>query len=189
VVDQPDRAVARQLRPDAHLAPPCLDVQAQRGQAVPETAVDRLLGGPERGDRLLAITHVAELGLHHPPEKPTPAVRREDPHDRHSRARHSTGGKGQLERVGPGAGDDLAVVEDGDHPVERKDLREPLRVLGRRLPAEVVSDRAERADELVMVSDGAHAEGHPAILVGRRAADPPRGTDPSGQCPSFSSGA
>ncbi len=168
MVDQPEAALTRQLRPDADLRPLRLDVQPERREPVPETAVDGLLGGPERRDGLAALADVLQLRIHHPPEKAAAPVRGKHADDRDAGARHRTRRQRQLERVRACAGDDPAVVEDGVHPLEREDLREALRVLRGRLPAEVVSDRSDRGDELLEVADGADAVRHPAILVSGR---------------------
>ena len=60
---------------------------AQRGDAVAEAAVDRLLGGPERRDRLAALVDVAQLRVHHRAEHAAAAVRRLDADHGDARAR------------------------------------------------------------------------------------------------------
>ena len=144
VVDQTEAPLARQLRPDANAVALRLDVHAHRGEAVAEAAVDRLLGRPERRHGLAALTDVAELRLHHPAKQALPAVRRQDADDGDARAGDGAAGQRQLLRVRACAGDDPAVVDDGEHPLQGQDLRESLRVLRCRLPAEVVADRPDR---------------------------------------------
>ena len=99
-------------------------------------------------------------------------MRREDADDRHARARERPAGHGQPEREHARAGDDLAVVEHGVHPVEWEQGLEALDVLARRRPAEVVADRPERGGVLVHVADGADTECHPSILGARRCRAP-----------------
>ena len=91
-------------------------------------------------------------------------MRRQHPDDGHARAWERSAGNRQAEGICTGACDDIPVVEDGVHPLEREHRREPGRVVLGRHPAEVVADGADREPELLERSDGAHAESHGAIL-------------------------
>ena len=58
-----------------------LHLARERREAVAEAAVDHLLGGPERRDRLTALADVLELGAHHRREDAAAAVRRQHADD------------------------------------------------------------------------------------------------------------
>ena len=108
VRDEAHGAVARQLRPDRDRLASGVDAETDGRQAVAVAAVDGLLRRPERGDRLLPLAHVVELGLHHPAEQAPAAMRREHAHPRDSRARQGASRNGHREREDGGRGDDRA---------------------------------------------------------------------------------
>ena len=134
------------------------------GEAVAEAAVDRLLGGPQRGDRLTALPDLGELGPHHPAQDPLAAMRRVHADDRDAGARERASRDAQLEGERTGAGDDRVAVEDGDRSLERQQLREPLGVLRGPAAAEVVADAAERRLVLLGVAGLSQAERHQPIF-------------------------
>ena len=129
--------------------------------AVPEAAVDRGLGGPERRERLFALVDVVDLRTHHPGQQAAPPMRRQHADDRDAGAWHRPARNGHLEREHPCPADDLLAVEGRVHPLGGKHLREALGLLTRRHPTEVVADRARRLAELVQRAARSNAIGHP----------------------------
>ena len=125
-----------------------LDLAGERRQPVAVTAVDPLVGGPERGDRLPALVRVVELGAHHRREDPLAAVRRVDADDGDARARDRASRNRQVERERSGAADGALAVERRVHVVERMDAEKALGDLVVDLPAAVLGDGADRLLEL-----------------------------------------
>ena len=82
------------------------DVVTGRGKPVAEAAVDRLLGGPQRRDRLPRSRTSTELRLHHPAQQAAAPVRREHADDGHPGTAQRAARDGELEREGAGATDD-----------------------------------------------------------------------------------
>ena len=127
-----------------------LDVAGQRGEAVPEAAVDASLGGVQRRDRLAALVGVRELAPHDRRQHAAAAVRRQHADGHHARGRDlRASGHSRFEAVGARAADDLAAVEPGKHALRGQDRREPLELLGLGPAAEVVPDRRQRGADLL----------------------------------------
>ena len=85
VVDEP----CARIRAGQVGAQPCPDARqsqphVKRRHPVAVTAVDRLLGSPEGGERLAALAYVGELRVHHPGEQAPPAMGRQDADDSHA---------------------------------------------------------------------------------------------------------
>ncbi len=137
-----------------------VDLAAERREPVAEASVDGRLRGPERRERLVSRARVVELATHHRGEDPPAAMRRQHAHDRHSRRGNRAAGDGHLERERPGRRDDRLPVGRDEHPVDREELREALRVLLGGFPAEEVSDRAEPLAELGLVGRGTDVDRH-----------------------------
>src|SRR5207302_11514983 len=85
------------------------DLAAPRGEAVAEASVDRLLGGPQRGDRLSALMCVVELCAHQGPEDTAAAMGRVDADDGHTGCRDVPARDGHVERESAGTADDGSV--------------------------------------------------------------------------------
>ena len=117
-----------------------VDLARERRQAVPVTAVDPLVGCPERGNRLPALVSGIELGAHHRREDPLTTVRRVDTDDGDARARDRTSGNRQVEGERSGAADRALAVERGVHVVERMHAEEALGDVVVDLPAAVFGD-------------------------------------------------
>ena len=157
------------------------DLAGDRGHPVAEAAVDHLLRGPQRRDRLASLTDVLELGAHHGRQDAATAMRRQDSDHGDATAGNDAAGHGQLEGEGSGAADDRVPVEGSVHPLERQHPREPLGALLVRAAAEVVGDRADSALELLEILGRTHIPGHSEHLravrvAGRfgRGSSPPR---------------
>ena len=133
-----------------------LEPEHERREAVAVAAVDRLLRGPERGERLAALVHVVELRAHHRAENPAPSVGREDADDGDAgRFERGAARHGHPERERARAADDLGAVEGGVHAVELEVLQPALGpLLIRPLTPEVVDDRVRRIAQLLDILDG-----------------------------------
>ena len=139
------------LRRFAEAAVHALDLQlsAERGHPVTESPIDRLLGGPEAGDRLAALVRVVELDTHELGEDSVARVRRQDADDGHSGGRDDCAGNRELELERAGAGDDLAVLLGNEHALGPEHAGETANGLLARCTPEVVRDRGDPARELL----------------------------------------
>ena len=108
---------------DVHLA-------RERGAAVAEAAVDRLLRRPERRDRLAALVRVVEVRAHHRAQHASPAVRRRDADDRRAGAGQHAARHRQRNGNAPAPPTISSALPGGEHPLERQHAREPLRLSG-----------------------------------------------------------
>ena len=102
------------------------DLADQRRHPVPEAAVDRLLGGPERRDRLAALVHVVELRAHHRPQDAAAAVRRIRADDRDAGAVGDLPPGTVISNGKAPAPPTMSVLAGRVHPLEREVLREAL---------------------------------------------------------------
>src|SRR5262249_42152297 len=150
-IEQPDPADHLHVVPEGAVDPRDLQLARARGEAVAVPAVDRLLGGPERRERLAALVDVVELDAHHRAEDPAPSVSWQDADDGDSggtqcgAARH-----GHPEAEGARAADDSAVVVRREHALELEVPQPPLGpVLGWGLAPEVVDYRVGGLAELL----------------------------------------
>jgi hypothetical protein len=110
---------------------------------------------------------VVELAAHHRAQDAAPAVRRVHAHDRDAGRRDGGARYGHVERERTGAADDRPAVARGQHPADVEVPDELRCLLGRRVPAEVLTDDRDRLDELGDVLDGLDLRGGHARRVRR----------------------
>ena len=155
------------------------DVARVGRAAVAEAAVDALLRGPERGDRLAALVRVVEVPAHQRAQHAASPVRRRDAHDRRPAALDRTARHGQAERHRPRAPDHRVAVPRAEHAIERGDAREPPGPRLGAVRAEVLPDLHERALELGFVGDGTDLEAHPLTFSSGAYSSISRRSEPS----------
>ncbi len=99
--------------------------------AVAVPPVERVLGGPEVGNRLAALVNVVELCVHQAAQDPATTVCRQHSDQRHSSGADESAGDARLEGEDPTAADDCAVIERRVHAVGGQHRSEALdEVLG-----------------------------------------------------------
>jgi hypothetical protein len=157
-LDQPHRPLRLERARERGVLVCKRDLTAERCEPVPEAAVDRLFGRPQRCQRLTSLVCIVELRAHQRTQGATPPVRRQhaddaDPCGPQLASRHR-----QAECERSCATDDRSVRPRPMHPLERQEARETLHALLVRDHAEVLADRKDGACELVEVLDSPDLE-------------------------------
>ena len=143
--DQPRRDAGVGWLAQAGVAARQRHLAGERRHAVAEPAVDDLLRGPERSDRLTALADVLELGAHHRREDAAATMRGQDADDGDAAAANRAARDRQLERERARAADDPVAVERRVHPLQRQHFAANRCAASSSAgsAAEVVRDRAD----------------------------------------------